>query len=131
MTPDQRQARRERQRLHNTEPRRKEALKLSDKKIKETRLHTLHPKSIAMEKLLYILEVVWPTMSASGAHASMTNSSDWVIPEFSVTPLHIPLPDEEVREDGSDDICRRTDQFIRVQVQWQPASGHTVILELI
>jgi len=27
--------------------------------------------------------------------------------------------------------CRRTDQFIRVQVQWQPASGRTVILEPI
>ena len=29
------------------------------------------------------------------------------------------------------DDCRRTDQFIRVQVQWQPASGRTVILEPI
>ena len=28
-------------------------------------------------------------------------------------------------------FCRRTDQFIRVQVQWQPASGRTVILEPI
>ena len=27
--------------------------------------------------------------------------------------------------------CRRTDQFIRAQVQWQPASGRTVILEPI
>ena len=27
--------------------------------------------------------------------------------------------------------CRRTDQFIRVQVQWRPASGRTVILEPI
>ena len=26
------------------------------------------------------------------------------------------------------DLCHRTDQFIRVQVQWQPASGRTVIL---
>ena len=28
-------------------------------------------------------------------------------------------------------ICRRTDQFIRIQVQWQSASGRTVILEPI
>ena len=27
--------------------------------------------------------------------------------------------------------CRRTDQFIRIQVQWQSASGRTVILEPI
>ena len=27
--------------------------------------------------------------------------------------------------------CRRTDQFIRTQVQWRPASGRTVILEPI
>ena len=33
MTPEQREARRERQRLHNREPKRKEALKLSKKKI--------------------------------------------------------------------------------------------------
>ena len=30
-----------------------------------------------------------------------------------------------------DRACRRTHQFIRVQVQWQPASGRTVILEPI
>ena len=27
--------------------------------------------------------------------------------------------------------CHRTDQFIRAQVQWQPTSGRTVILEPI
>ena len=30
-----------------------------------------------------------------------------------------------------DHSCRRTDQFIRIQVQWQSASGRTVILEPI
>ena len=30
-----------------------------------------------------------------------------------------------------DSDCRRTDQFIRIQVQWQSASGRTVILEPI
>ena len=34
-------------------------------------------------------------------------------------------------EPCSDASCRRTDQFIRVQVQWQPTSGRTVILEPI
>ena len=29
------------------------------------------------------------------------------------------------------ELCRRTDQFIRVQVQWRPTSGRTVILEPI
>ena len=29
------------------------------------------------------------------------------------------------------DCCSRTDQFIRAQVQWQPISDRTVILELI
>ena len=28
-------------------------------------------------------------------------------------------------------FCRRTDQFIRIQVQWQSASGRTVVLEPI
>ena len=31
----------------------------------------------------------------------------------------------------ADSVCSRTDQFIRAQVQWQPASCRTVILELI
>ena len=34
-------------------------------------------------------------------------------------------------ESCSDASCRRTDQFIRAHVQWQPASGRTVILEPI
>ena len=34
-------------------------------------------------------------------------------------------------ESCSDASYRRTDQFIRVQVQWRPASGRTVILEPI
>ena len=31
----------------------------------------------------------------------------------------------------ANNTCRRTNQFIRAQVQWQPASGRTVILEPI
>jgi hypothetical protein len=76
MTPQQRQARRERQRLHNTEPKRKEVLKLSKKKFREMRKHTLHPESIAMENPLFIPELVWPTAGTSEAHRFTVKSSD-------------------------------------------------------
>ena len=46
-----------RQRLCNSEPKRKEALKISDKKFKEKQKHTLHSESIAIENPLYIPEV--------------------------------------------------------------------------
>ena len=104
MTPKQREARRERQRLHNVEPKRKEALKLSKKKFKEVRKHTLHLESIAMENPLYIPEVVWPTTGAYGNHGTTTKSSDWVIPEFSATPLYIPPPYEEDDDEGCDEL---------------------------
>lgn len=79
MTPEQREARRERQRLYNSKPKRKKALIISNKKIKEMRKHTLHTESIAMENPLYI-------------------------PESSSKPSHISIPNEEVGDDGSDDI---------------------------
>jgi hypothetical protein len=60
---------------------RRHILKLSKKKFKELRKHTLHLESIAMENPLYIPEVVWPTVGASRAHGTTTKSSDWVIPE--------------------------------------------------
>ena len=37
---------------------------------------------------------------------------------------------DDVKEEQHS-MCRRTDQFIRIQVQWQSASGRTVILEPI
>jgi hypothetical protein len=104
MTPDQRQARRERQRLYNTKPKCKEALKLSKKKIREMRKHTLHPKSIAMENPLFIPELVWPTAGAFEAHGSTVKSSDWVIPESNATPLYNPPPREEVDDEGCDEL---------------------------
>jgi hypothetical protein len=104
MTPEQREARRESQRLHNSEPKRKEALKIADKKFREMRKHTLHPESIAMENPLYIPEPVWPTTGASRAHGSMVKSSDWVIPESSATPLYIPPPHEEADDEGCDEL---------------------------
>jgi hypothetical protein len=79
-------------------------LKIYDKKFKEMWKHTLHPESIAMENPLYIPKVVWPTVGASGAHGSTMSPSDWVILEPSSKPSHIFIPNEEVGDDGSDDI---------------------------
>jgi hypothetical protein len=93
MTPEQREAKRERQRLHNTKPKRKEAMKLSQKKFQEAQKHTLHSDSIAMENPLFSPTLVWPTTNPSGTPGSMAKSSDWVIPESSnTTPLYIPPP---------------------------------------
>ena len=58
MTPDERKVRHGRQRLHNTEPRRKEALKLSNKKFREVQKHTLNKESITMENPMFDPEVV-------------------------------------------------------------------------
>jgi hypothetical protein len=79
MMPEQREARREHQRLYNSTPNRKKALKKSVKKYKKMRKQTLHPQSIAMENPLYI-------------------------PESNSTASHISIPNEEVSDDGFDDI---------------------------
>jgi len=104
MTPDQRQARSERQRLHNSEPKRKEALKIADNKFRVMWKHTLHPESIVMENPLYILEPVCPTVGASGADRYMTKFSDWFILESRATPLYIPPPHEEADDEGCDEL---------------------------
>jgi hypothetical protein len=95
MTTDERKVRHERQRLHNSEPRSKEALKLSNKKFREVQKHMLNKESIAMENTMYILEIAWPTTNAS------ISPSNWVIPESSATHLRIPQADEDMNEDGS------------------------------
>ena len=59
--------------------------------------------------------------------------------EFLTGELCVVVHDDGVRySKAMDDVkeeqhsmCRRTDQFIRIQVQWQSASGRTVILEPI
>jgi len=103
MTPEQREARRECQRLHNREPKRKVALKLSKKKFKEVRKHTLHPESVAMENPLFIPELVWPAAGQSGAHGSTAKSSNWVIPKSGATPIYIPPP-HEADDEGCDEL---------------------------
>ena len=58
-----------------------------------------------MENPFFIPELVWPTTGASGAHGTMTKSSDWIIPESSsATPLYIPPPHEEVDDEGCDEL---------------------------
>ena len=65
---------------------------------------TLHQDSIAMENPLFVPELVWPTVGASGAHGSMVKSSDWVILESSAAPLYIPPPHEEADDEGCDEL---------------------------
>jgi hypothetical protein len=60
MTPEERESRRMRQRLYNTFPKRKQAMKMTKKRIKEAQKHTLHKDSIAMENPMYIPEFVRP-----------------------------------------------------------------------
>ena len=57
-----------------------------------------------MENTLFVPELVWPTVSASGAHGSMVKSNDWVILESSATPLYIPPPHEEADDEGCDEL---------------------------
>jgi len=104
MTHVQRQARRERQRLHNSEPKRKEALKIADNKFREMWKHTLHPESIAMENPLYIPEPMCSTVGAFGADGYTAKFSDWFIPESRATPLYIPPPHEEADDEGCDEL---------------------------
>ena len=85
-------------------PGRKEVKVAGSKRRREVQKDTLHRDSIAMENPLFVPELVWPTVSAFGAHGSMVKSSDWVIPESSATPLYIPPPHEEVDDEGCDEL---------------------------
>jgi hypothetical protein len=102
MTPEQREARRERQRLHNTKPKRKEAMKLSQKNSK-SRGSTPYTQTLSPWSLFSPM-LVWPTTNASGTPGSTAKSSDWVILESSNTrPLYIPPPHEEPDDEGYDE----------------------------
>jgi hypothetical protein len=56
-----------------------------------------------MENPQYIPKFVWPTVEAYRL-ASTANTSDWVILDFNATHLYIPSADEDMDEDGCDDI---------------------------
>jgi hypothetical protein len=104
MTPEEKEARREQQRKSYRVPWRKEVKVASNKRRRDMQKETLHPESIAMENPLFIPELVWPTIGASGAHGSAVKSSDWVIPESSATPFYIPPPHEEADDEGCDEL---------------------------
>jgi hypothetical protein len=76
MTPEERDSKREQQRLNYRGPRRKEAIITGKRRRKKLQKHNLNSESIAMENPLHILEVVWPTADATGPHGSMVNPSD-------------------------------------------------------
>jgi hypothetical protein len=104
MTPEERDSKREQQRLNYRGPRRKEAIITGKRRRKKLQKHNLNSESIAMENPLHILEVVWPTADATGPHGSMVNPSGWVIPEYSATTRHISPANEGADEDECGDI---------------------------
>jgi hypothetical protein len=103
MTPERRQKRRERQRLDNKAPMRKEAMKVNKQRSREVQKATLNKESITMENPMYIPEVVWPIMEALGSHGNMPRPSDWTNLESNATPLYTPPTDADM-EDGCGDI---------------------------
>jgi hypothetical protein len=104
MTPEEKEARREQQRKSYRAPGRKEVKVAGNKRRREVQKDNLHRDSIAMENPLFVPELVWPTVGASGAHGSMVKSSDWVIPESSATSLYIPSPHKEADDEGCDEL---------------------------
>lgn len=102
MTPEERESRRMRQRLYNTFPKRKQAMKMTKKRIKEAQKHTLHKDSIAMENPMYIPEFVRP-------HGTTPSTNEWLVPEVSTTSGYIPPDSVEMDEDGCSDVlpCHR------------------------
>ena len=110
LTLKEKMARLERQREKSKTPAQKESLRNAQRQHRDVQKHTLHPESIAMENPLFTPKLVWSTAGASGAHGTMTKSSDWVISESSATPLYIPPPNEEVNDEGCDELlpCHMT-----------------------
>ena len=110
LTLEEKTARLERQREKSKTPAQKESLRNTQRQHRDVQKHTLHPESIAMENPLFTPDLVWPTTGASGAHGTTTKSSDWVISESSATPLYIPPSNEEVNDEGCDELltCHMT-----------------------
>jgi len=110
LTLEEKTARLERQQEKSKTPARKESLRNAQRRHRDVQRCTLHPESIAMVNPLFTPELVWPTAGASGAHGTTTKSSDWVISESSATLLYIPPPNEEVNDEGCDELlpCHMT-----------------------
>ena len=82
-----RESRRERLRLYNQTPRRKDAKIEYMRKRRALQADTLNHASIAMEDPTYTPEVVHPTADATEPDGSSVTACDWVIPEFVRTPF--------------------------------------------
>ncbi|PWZ57979.1 ATP-dependent DNA helicase PIF1 [Zea mays] len=81
-----RESRRERLRLYNQTPRRKDAKIEYMRKRRALQADTLNHASIAMEDPTYTPEVVHPTADATEPDGSSVTACDWVIPEFGSMP---------------------------------------------
>ncbi|ONM22501.1 hypothetical protein ZEAMMB73_Zm00001d005991 [Zea mays] len=98
LTPVEREFRRERLRLYNRTPRRKEAKVDHNRRRRVMQADTLNPTSIAMEDPTYTPELVHPTADVKGSDGSILTVCDWVIPEFVNAPF---LPSPTQTEDAA------------------------------
>jgi hypothetical protein len=106
LTPVEKEFRRERLRLYNRTPRRKEAKVDHNRRRRVMQADTLNPTSIAMEDPTYTPELVHPTADVKGSDGSILTVCDWVIPEFVNAPF---LPSPTQTEDvASPDMSTNT-----------------------
>jgi hypothetical protein len=87
LTPIERESRRERLRLYNKTPRRKDAKTEYGRKHRALQSDTLNQESIAMEDPTYTPEVGRHRTDATQPYGSSVTTCDWVIPEFVGTPF--------------------------------------------
>ncbi|PWZ25377.1 ATP-dependent DNA helicase PIF1 [Zea mays] len=87
LTPVDRESRRERLRLYNKTPKRKDAKTEYDRKRRALQSDTLNQESIAMEDPTYTPEVGRHRTDATQPYGSSVTTCDWVIPEFVGTPF--------------------------------------------
>ncbi|PWZ26234.1 ATP-dependent DNA helicase PIF1 [Zea mays] len=87
LTPVDRESRRERLRLYNKTPKRKDAKTEYGRKRRALQSDTLNQGSIAMEDPTYTPEVGCHRTDATQPYGSSVTTCDWVIPEFVGTPF--------------------------------------------
>jgi hypothetical protein len=87
LTPIDRESRRERLRLYNKTPKRKDAKTEYGRKRRALQSDTLNQESIAMEDPTYTPEVGRHRTDATQPYGSSVTTCDWVIPEFVGTPF--------------------------------------------
>jgi hypothetical protein len=97
LTPAERELRRERLRLYNNTPKRKESKIEYIRKRRALLADTLSQESIAMESPTYTPKVVHPTTDAIEPNGSAVTPCDWVIPDIASNPF---LPASTQNEDA-------------------------------